>query len=731
MTNKFLKENKVQIAISLLLFVSLFSFGSYLLPRDILVNEIASNNKSVLEDVDGDFSDWIELYNPNFFSIDLSGYSLSDDAENIDKWQFPKVDIPPHSYIVLFASSKNKFEHGELHTNFKINQNGEPIILSFNSEIIHHVTPVYIQSDQSLSRLSCTNDQMIVCDIPTPNKKNSIPHGVYPSHSTGFYVKPFKLELLNLNEENQIYYTVNGNSPTVNSIRYDGPLDIDVDPLNPYNYSDIPTTPLEGPWPLNSFVWKEPTERLNCKVIRYATFKDGVQLGRIQSNTYFVDPEIHNRFHFNVISLVTDSLNLFDHETGIYIPGKRFDEMGFKWCPIGNYHNRGKEWEREVFLTFFDGKGELGFETSAGMRMRGYGSTGMPQKSFNIYFRNKYGISSVDYPIFNNPKVDRYKRIIFRNSGGDFNSTHFRDALLHEVMGVMNLEKQESQPSVVYINGEYWGIHNIREKYDKHYLNYKLGANEDSVNILGICGEIEEGDNSDYLELIDFVEENTLTSNENYLYVSSEIDIDNFIDFQIAEIYFANYDWPGNNFKIWRSQHPKSKWRFLIFDLDFSFGLDEKSNFSTNSMEHATMLGESWPHANCSNLLFRKLLENEEFKSQFLARFEYHLNTTFKPERINDIIDGFVENYSIEIVHQIRRWNYPSLFSEWENEVDILREFARKRPWYMVNNIVSFFDLSGFNGLPGGYSHPIGFQPYEGQYVHRRSSTDIGITDGD
>jgi len=696
MTNKFLKENKVQIAIGLLLFVLLFSLGSYLLPRDLVVNEIVSSNNSILEDVDGDFSDWIELYNPNFFSIDLSGYSLSDNSENLDKWQFPKVDISPRSYLVLFASSKDKFEHGELHTNFKINQNGEPIILSFNSEIIHHVTPVYIPTDHSLSRLSCASDLMIVCDIPTPTEENSFPHGVYPSHSTGFYIEPFELELFNLNEENQIYYTVNGNSPTVNSIPYEGAVHIDVDSLNPYNYSDIPTTPLEGPWPLNSFVWKEPTERLTCNVIRYATFKDGVQLGRIQSNTYFVDPGIHNRFHFNVISLVTDSLNLFDHETGIYIPGQRFDDMGFKWVPLGNYHNRGKEWEREVFLTFLDGKGELAFETSAGMRMRGYSSTVLPQKSFNIYFRNKYGISSVDYPIFKNPKVDKYKRIIFRNSGGDFNSTHFRDALLHEVMGVMNLEKQDFQPSVVYLNGEYWGIYNIREKYDKHYLKYKLGANEDSVDILGISGEIEVGDNSDYLELLDFVEQNSLTSNKNYFHVSSEIDIDNFIDFQIAEIYFANYDWPGNNFKIWRSQLPKSKWRFLIFDLDFSFGSDEKSSFSTNSMEHATTHGEYWPHSHSSNLLFRKLLENDEFKSQFLARFEYHLNTTFKPERINGIIDGFVELYSVEIVNQIRRWNYPSLITEWENEVDILREFARERPCYMDSNIVSFFNLRDF-----------------------------------
>ena len=220
-----------------------------------------------------------------------------------------------------------------------------------------------------------------------------------------------------------------------------------------------------------------------------------------------------------IISLVTDSLNLFDYDTGIYIPGKSFDEEGFSWWSNGNYHNRGELWERDVHITFIKDSGQIGFETNAGIRMRGYGSTCFPQKSFNIYFRNEYGINKTSYPIFNNTEVEYHKRFILRNSGNDVIYSHFKDAMLHEVMSTMDLEKQDFQPSIIFINGEYWGIYNLREKYDRHYFKYKYNIPEDSINLLGVCGMIEEGDNSDYMNLYNFVEQNDLSAyTENYFY---------------------------------------------------------------------------------------------------------------------------------------------------------------------------------------------------------------------
>ncbi len=331
------------------------------------------------------------------------------------------------------------------------------------------------------------------------------------------------------------------------------------------------------------------------------------------------------------------------------------------------------------------------------MRMRGYGSASYPQKSFIIYFRKEYGKSKIEYPIFNNPKVKKYKRLILRNSGNDFTQSHFKDAMLQEVMSTMNLEKQDFKPSVVFINGEYWGIYNLREKYDKYYFKYKYGIDKDSINILGICGNIEEGDNTDYISVTDFVKQNDLSIDDNYIFVSNKIDIENFIDFQIAEIFFANYDWPCNNFKIWKDNKPNSKWRFMIYDLDCSFSYDETSSYLTKSMEHATSTNDYWPHCKCSNLLFRQLLTNEDFKNQFIEKFAYHLKNTFSINRVTSIIDSFALIYSDEIEEHMARWGYPDSFNDWENEIAVLNDFANKRPCSMTDNIMTFFNLSEFD----------------------------------
>lgn len=668
-----------------------------LFSQDIVINEIVSSNSSIIQDCDGDFSDWIELYNLNDYSINLEGYGLSDNINSIGKWVFPDVNLAAHGYLLIFASGKDKIQNNVMHTNFKISQSGEPVILSSNDgEILSETEAISLPTDNSYACITDGNNKMIITSSVTPNSSNIIAEGVYCSHPSGFYTESFELELISINNEHQIYYTLNGEKTTINSTLYTTSITIENNSNTPSSFSAIPTTPLSGPYPLSNFIWKEPVQVYKCNIIRYATFKNGVLHGDVYTNSYFVDPEIAERYEFPVISLVTDSLNLFDYDTGIYIPGKRFDENGFNWWPEGNYHNRGDMWERDVHITYFKDSGEIAFETKAGMRMRGYGSAANPKKTFGLYFRSEYGMSNIEYPVFNSSEAEKYKRLIFRNSGNDFLYTHFRDAMLQRVLSNMNLELQDFQPVIVFINGEYWGYHNMREKYDKYYFKYKYGITEEEINILGICGSVEEGDNTDYIQLLNYVEQNDLTIAEKYAFVSDRLDIDNFIDFQIAEIYFANYDWPCNNFKIWKDNNSDSRWRFLIYDLDSSFGYDELSTYFTHSMEHATNTENSWPYCECSNVLFRRLLTNDQFKEQFLGRFADCLRNTFNIDRVTGIIDEFESLYTNEVEEHIDRWNYPLSMEYWENEVEKLREFATKRPCYMTSNITTFFDLSEY-----------------------------------
>ena len=684
------------------LFLSLISsliFCAVSFAQDIFINEFVSSNDTIIEDSFGEFSDWIELYNAGSEVVNLKDFAISDKKDNLRRWVFPEVLIQPKGFILIFASGNDIRSGQELHTNFSISQWGEPLILTNNKgRVIDSVDPIVLPPNHSYARLSDGNSKFSITSTPTPNASNNGYAGIYISHKSGFYRNEFDLILETSNPNAKIYYTTNGSLPTPHSNLYTKPITIADISETAYSFSAIPTTPLDGEYQLYKYIWKEPQSVYKSNIIRYAMFENGEMQQSVHSKTYFVGRRIEQRYQFPVISFVSDSLNLFDHETGIYVPGKQFDEDGFNWWPSGNYHNRGREWERDVHFTFFDETGTVAFETDAGIRMRGYGSTAFPQKSFNVYFRKEYGISRIEFPLFDNFGENVLKRLILRNSGNDFLNTHFRDAMLQQIISPLNLELQDFAPSILFINGEYWGIYNIREKYDKYYFEYRFGIEEDNLNILDVCGHtVEEGDNADYLDLVYFIESNDLSVHENYEYVASEIDIDNFIDYLIVEIYFANFDWPCNNYKMWKTNDPGSKWRFLIYDLDLSFAFDSNSAYDTQSLEHATSTENSWPFCECSTLLFRKLLENETFVKLFLDRFVYSLENIFETNRVIGFIDDFERLYYPEMKEHIERWNYPKNIKTWMQEVNKMRKFAVERPCYMSENIISFFELKYFD----------------------------------
>ncbi len=655
-----------------------------------------SKNESSIQDLDGDFSDWIEIYNPSGIEVNVEGYYLTDDDENLAKWQFPSAIIPAGGHLLIYASEKDLTVGTELHTNFKISQSGEFIVLSnAQAEVISTIPPIWLESDHSYSRISDGSDQLVSTESSTPGDANDIPNAIFSSHSSGYYDSAITLELSS-SSSSEIRYTLDGSLPNADSPVF-SELELGVNQSSNEGISFIPTTPLEGPYQLEVFKWKTPETVNQCHVVRYAAFSGLEMLSSVQTKTYFIGSQLSEKYSFPVVSLVTDSLNLFDYENGIYIPGSSHDEVGWAWWPYGNYHNRGQEWEREMHISYFQENGELALDTDAGMRMRGFGSASNPQKSFNVYFRNDYGLEVANLSLFPDSASEKFRRLTFRNSGNDFLQTHFKDAFLQRVISPLNLDLQAFKPVVLFINGEYWGIHNIREKYDEHHFNYQYGVEPEEVNVLGICGEVEEGENSEYLDLLTYLDDHDLDEEENYTYVSDRVDISNLIDFQIAEIYFANYDWPCNNFKIWKSTEPESKWRFLIFDLDLSFGFSENSAPSVLSMEHASSESSEWPNCPCSNKLFRKLLENENFRNRFVERFAYCQESVFDTPIIEEVLNEFVELYLPEMEEHIARWNYPASMDEWYNQIDILRRFAEERPCYVEDNVRSFFEVESYD----------------------------------
>jgi len=655
-----------------------------------------SSNTNTLEDAEGDYPDWIEIYNDSDQSVNLLNFGLSDDIEELGKWTFPSIEIASHEYMVVFASAKDVMIGSELHTNFKIKQSGESLILSDQSgNVLHLINPIEMSTDLSYSCIPDGNIDEMFLSFPSPDAQNVVL--IQVSHPSGYYSNDLSLSINCSNDDFQIYYTLNGGVPNPLSMHYSEPIDLDLYNDLEDDISFIPTTPLDGPGALNSIIWKEPIKVNNSYILRYAAFENGVQVSPIDSKTYFVSNNKEIQYDFPVLSLITDSLNLFQHDTGIYIPGRKFEELGWEsWYYHGNFLERGRDWEREVYVSFFEENGDLIFETDAGMRMRGFGSARFSQKSFGLYFRNEYGLSKVEYPIFEDSDVDTFKRLVFRNSGNDCLQTHFHDAILTDLLKPLDLELQNYRASIVFFNGEYWGIHGIREKYDDHYFKYHFGIEEDNINILNWVLQIEEGNVADYPEIIYFVDHNDMSLPESYQFVDQRVDIPNMIDFLIAEIYYANYDWPCNNYKKWKTNDENSKWRYLIYDLDYSFGISSTCSWDTPSFYHALVDGSGWPNCGSSNQLFRGMMENDRFVNEFVNRFAYHLTNTFKSSTVIDKIDEYTNMLEPEMQEHIDRWGYPENISKWYEYIDDMKEFAQERPCYMRQHIMEYFDLESF-----------------------------------
>jgi hypothetical protein len=442
------------------------SFG-----QSLVINEFMSSNSETIQDWQGDFPDWIELYNPGSEPINLEGFGLSDKLSDTAIWNFPSIIINPDTFLLVFASDKDTIIDDELHTNFKISQEGEDLVLfSPEDAQLHHIAPVFVPKDNSFSCIPDGDKDRMKMSFPTPGLYNKEIYLINSSHHSGFYRDAVSLQLSSSNSNTEIRYTLDGSLPNPGSRLYLTEIILDITNYESPPISQIPTTPLEGPWQLEQFIWKEPLNVKKAHIIRYALFSEGERVSQNYTQTFFIGDELYERYNFPVFSLVTDSLNLFQYDTGIYIPGVKFEEIGWQWYPYGNYRERGRDWERISHISFFEENRNLIFETNSGIRVRGSGSACNPQKSLGIYFRNEYGVNKIDYQIFEDSNVQFFKRLILRSSGNDMLKTHFRDAVLTELLKPLDLELQNFRPAILFINGEYWGIHGIREKLDEYYI---------------------------------------------------------------------------------------------------------------------------------------------------------------------------------------------------------------------------------------------------------------------
>ena len=471
-----------------------------------------------------------------------------------------------------------------------------------------------------------------------------------PLYRSGFNKDQVLLSFHNDDDQTKIYFTLDGTVPTE-----------------------------------KSFLYISPIELKKTTIVRARAYNDIWPPSKVVSLTYF----INEHSELPVISLIMEPDDLWDEDTGIYVTGKNA-EGSYPYFGANFWH----DWEKPVSMELFEPGPGGSYQADCGIKIYGAWLRGKAQKSVALFARNIYGVKKFEYKLFPSLNIDDFESFILRNSGNDWEYTMFRDALMQRLVSNLDIETLAYRPAVVYLNGEYWGIHNLREKISEHYLASHFDVDADSIDLLENQDDVIDGSYDNYQLLLNYLSSHDISKQTYYEEVARRIDIDNFILYYTSEIYFNNGDWPGNNLKYWRPQKPDGKWRWILYDTDFGFGLYNEQDYSYNTLNFALASnGPSWPNPPWATYLLRTLLKNNEFKEKFINRFMDLANTNFEANYVVELIDSMRNNITSEIDNHINRWNAFSRNS-WESRIEVMRTFARNRIRYLTSYYMQRFSIS-------------------------------------
>lgn len=429
-----------------------------------------------------------------------------------------------------------------------------------------------------------------------------------------------------------------------------------------------------------------PSLQINSTVtVRCASFVDYKLPGETMTRTYIFE----NAPAVPAVFLSADPNSLFDPDSGIYMEGNFAQEK--------EPHFGANYWlDKEIPVTvelMEPGTNAPAFARNAGLKIFGNYSRQNPKKSVAITFREKYGENRLKYALFPEyPELDKFKVFLLRNNGSNFGNDYVRDRLASSVSEGLGVDYQRGRFAVVYYNGEYYGIHSIRERSTEYYFETHYGIDPGAIDLLKADNAVSAGSSVDYTRLMEWLEANSLDDEENYAQVASQIDIDNYLNYMQTEIYADNRDWPANNMKKWRGTSPQTKWKWFLYDLDFGMGNEYSEYKDLNIFDFVTAEdGPGWPNGPEHTLLLRRLLENEGFKAAFINRMSALLAMNFESSRVRARLDAMMSEIEPEIARDQKRWKLSA--SRMERQLGLIEKFIEERPAKLASEMQAHFEL--------------------------------------
>ncbi len=653
-----------------------FSIGNL---ENIYINELMSLNNAITDEF-GEMDDWLEIYNDNETGVILDGIFISDDLTDSTKWQFPEpIFIFPKSFALIWLDDAS--EQGSNHVPFKLSSGGETVFISQQQGdelvVLDEITFGALSENVSYGRAIDGEESWVYFGNYTPNESNNgsdlfLDASIDFSIEGGFYSSGTALTLSSNDPTAEIRYTVDGNLPDQNSSIYNNALT------------------------LNS-----------TTLVRARAFKPGY-ISNLEKEEFYL---INNTHDLPVVQISIDPKHLWDEQEGIYITG----ENGITGnCSDVVERNWNQDWERPMSIRYFEPDGSEAFRSRAGIKIAGGCSRGFAMKPFSIFFRE----NKIEYPLFDQMQIQEFKRLKLRMSGNDHPLTMVRDASIQALLyDQVDIDMMAYEPVVVYLNDEYWGFYGLREKFSKHYVESHHGVDKDSIDLLKnpySALEIKEGDAVAWDELTSFIEDNSMQNLINYDFVTSRMDINEFMNYNIGQMYAANYDWPANNVTVWRNRND-GKFRWMLYDLDISSGFEAwtPSNAQFNAIVHATTInGTTWPNNPQSTLFLRKIIQNQFFQNEFVQRTCTFGQTIFAPNRTEHFIDSLTARVASEVPNTIVKFDNASADwfmwnsspgggnnTTWTNNLNKFKSFWEDRLDNVLSNYENYFNYNGHYNL--------------------------------